>query len=339
MVGEGQKVRDGLNIDIHAHFLGRRTLETLRAGYWGSRLVDDGQGGERFIIQGRNPGRLARSFHDPVQRLKDMDATGIDIQAISVIPFLFHYELDPVAGSELARLQNDDLAETTRAFPDRFVGLATLPLPHVEAALVELRRAVNEHGFKGVEIGSHAGEVELDDHRLRPLWVALEELDLFVFLHPYNVAGAERMQAYHLWNLIGNPLDTTLAAARLVFGGVMADFPRLKICLAHTGGYVPWVRGRWEHGYSVRPECAVAIPQRPSSYIDRFYFDTIAHFSPALEYLVSLAGPGRLLLGTDYPFDMADPQPMGTIANLSNLAQADRRQIAGQTAASLLKLV
>ena len=145
---------------------------------------------------------------------------------------------------------------------------------------------------------------------LMPLYREIQALDVPVFIHSALVTIGDRMKPFHLQNLVGNPLDTTLAAAHIVFGGVLEKFPNLKFCLCHGGGYVPYQRGRWDHGYKVRHEGKVVIKQPPSHYIPLLYFDTITHFLPALEYLVSSVGADRVIMGTDYPYDMADPTPV-----------------------------
>jgi aminocarboxymuconate-semialdehyde decarboxylase len=168
----------------------------------------------------------------------------------------------------------------------------------------ELKRAVNELGMRGAMIGSNIVGKNLDDPSLAPVWAAAEELGVFMIIHPANVAGADRLRSYYLQNLIGNPLDTTIAAACLVFGGVMERHPKLNVLLVHGGGFVPYQAGRWAHGWHVRPEPKTNVEKSPEPLIDRFYYDTILHAKPQLEFLVASAGAPHVLLGSDYPYDM-----------------------------------
>ena len=205
-------------------------------------------------------------------------------------------------------------------------------------AMKELDRAVNELGLSGVQILTNINGRDLDDPELMPFYEEVEKLDVPVFIHPLGVAGAERMKKYYLANLIGNPLDTTLAAAHIIFGGVLEKFPGLKFCLAHGGGNLPYIRGRLEHGYEVRPECKVAIQQPPSHYLPLMYFETITHFLPALDYLITSVGADKVMLGTDYPHDMADSQPVVTVQSLDGISDEDKERILGDNAARLFKL-
>jgi aminocarboxymuconate-semialdehyde decarboxylase len=204
--------------------------------------------------------------------------------------------------------------------------------------LKELARATKTLGLRGVEIGSHVGKRELGDEVFWPIYKALEDLNMPIFIHPHHVAGLDRLLDFYLNNLIGNPLDTTIAAAKLIFSGVLEKYPGLKIILAHAGGQFPYIIGRWEHGYQVRPECKEKIRQSPMAFFKNFYFDTITHNPDALRYLVSLAGSDHVLLGTDYPYDMADENPVQTVSQLTRIKAADRRKIMRENAIVLYGL-
>jgi aminocarboxymuconate-semialdehyde decarboxylase len=185
-----------------------------------------------------------------------------------------------------------------------------------DRAAAELTRAVRQLGMHGAMIGSNIAGRNLDDPSLEPVWAAAAELGAFMIIHPTNVAGADRLRSYYLNNLIGNPLDTTIAAACLVFGGVMQRHPKLNVCLVHGGGFVPYQAGRWVHGWHVRPEPKVNVKQSPEPWIDRFYHDTILHAKPQLEFLVSSVGASRVLLGSDYPYDMGTGECVRQVAAL-----------------------
>ncbi len=224
------------------------------------------------------------------------------------------------------------------AHPYRFVGLATVPLQDPQAAADELERAMNILEMKGVEISSNVNGKNLDALELWPFYEKAQELEAFIFVHPTNVAGIDRMPKYHLRNLIGNPLDTSLAIASLIFGGVLENFPKLKFCFAHAGGFIPYQLGRLEHGYKVRPESKEIISKPPSEYFKLLYFDTITHYTPALKYLIERVGSDRVLLGSDYPFDMADPDPVSTVNSLESISHVERREVLSENAAQLLRI-
>jgi aminocarboxymuconate-semialdehyde decarboxylase len=233
---------------------------------------------------------------------------------------------------------NDAFAEEMARRPGRFVALAHLPMQAPDEAARELERCVRELGFRGAEICSHVNGTNLDDPALAPVYRKAHDLDAPVFIHPQQVLGADRLGRYHLANLIGNPTDTAVAAASLIFGGVLQAFPRLTVYLAHGGGSCPLLRGRWEHGWRVRPEARQHIQRPPSEYFRRFLFDSLTHSVPALEFLVAAVGPERVMLGSDYPADMADPDPVKTIAALPRLTDRERALIYGDNAAALFKL-
>jgi aminocarboxymuconate-semialdehyde decarboxylase len=264
-----------------------------------------------------------------------MDAAGIDVQLISNTPQTFLYNQDPSLTAALAALQNDQIANAVAANPKRLVGLATLPMQTPTLAADELRRAVRGLGLKGAQIGSNVNGRNLDDPALEPLWAAANELRAFVMVHPTQVAGAERLGAYYLTNLIGNPLDTTIAAACLVFGGVIERYPGIRFLMVHGGGFVPYQAGRFRHGWQVRPEPRAILKAPPDDSLDRLHFDTIVHSQSALEFLVSSAGASRVLLGSDYPYDMGTLDCVRQVRALS-LAESDKATILGGTARALL---
>ncbi len=222
--------------------------------------------------------------------------------------------------------------------PDRLAGLATVPLQDIPAAVAELERAVTRLGLRGVYIGSNIGGKDLDHPDLFPFFAKAEALRAPVFLHPIDVLGVERLRAYYLHNGLGNPFETALAAARLIFGGVLDRLPRLQVCLAHAGGALPYLFGRLDRVYRVRKEARGALRRTPSAYLRRFTYDTIAHAEPALRYLISVVGADRVALGSDYRFDMGLLDPAAPVRALRPLARKDRDAILGGVAAKLLRL-
>lgn len=326
-------------VDIHAHFVPRGYLEAIRreGPAYGATLREEPGGDVTILVGGRPFGPITRHYWDTEARLADMDAAGVDVQAVSLNPPMVTWA-PPEVGIALARLVNDEMAKGVGASRGRLQGLATLPMQDVPAAGAETERAVRELGLKGVYIGTHVGGVDLDDPRFDPLYARWQDLDVPVFLHPIEVLGGPRVGAYHLHNLIGNPTDTTVAAERLIFGGVFARFPRLKVVLAHGGGTLPYLVGRMMRGYAVRTEARAHIGVPPTDFLGNLYYDTITHDLRALGFLVDVMGPQKVLLGSDYRFDMADPDPVRLVRGLKEVGRKDRDRILGGNAARLLKL-
>ena len=331
-----------MKIDVHAHYIPESLIDreaTGRSpGAYGIRITQEGTEQVIHTETFQAVGFDAEQIYSLDRRLRDMQAQQVDMHALSVPPFCFSYGLDTATSLALCRRFNNAFAETVQRHPDRFVALANLPMQAPEEAARELERAVKELGLRGAEICSNIAGRNLDDKRLAPFYAKLHELDVPVFIHPSNVLGADRLGSYYLHNLIGNPTDSAVAAASLIFGGVLKEFPRLKFYLAHGGGSCPYIRGRWEHGWRVRPEGKVAIDRPPSEYFKLLYFDSLAHFGPALNYLVETVGPERVMLGTDYPFDMGDTDPVKTIAALPHLSDSQKDLIYGANAAALFKI-
>ncbi|MHB9099436.1 MAG: amidohydrolase family protein, partial [Syntrophales bacterium] len=281
---------------------------------------------------------LREPLRDIQRKIHDMEERKIGFSILSSTPFAFFYEIEAGLAVELARYQNDQLAEMVKSRPASFAAMATLPLQAPDAALRELDRAINKLGLRGIEIGSHVGGRELGDKAFWPVYAFLEAQGLPLFIHPHHVAGMDRLQEFYLSNLIGNPLDTTIASANLIFSGVLEKYPNLKVILAHGGGQLPYIFGRLEHGYRVRPECRDVIKKSPRQFLENFYFDILTHSDEALRYLVSLVGSDHVLLGTDYPYDMGDNGPVETVLRLTQIAESDRKKILRDNAVALFKL-
>jgi aminocarboxymuconate-semialdehyde decarboxylase len=282
-----------------------------------------------------------RSLHlkltTAAERLRDMDRLGIDVQALSPSPFQFFYWADPDRGNAAARLVNDGIAAMVAAAPERFVGLGTLPMQAPNLAVTELERLAGL-GFRGVEIATNVQGEELSAPRFRPFFAKAEELGMLLFLHPNGFSEGRRLADHYFINIIGNPLDATIAVSHLIFDGVLDELPGLKICVAHGGGYLPAYAGRMDHAYTVRADCRRCIQAPPTSYLRRLYFDTVV-FDPAqLEFLVRQYGADHITLGTDYPYDMGEPDPVGLLERVAGLGDAERAAILGGNAARLLGL-
>jgi aminocarboxymuconate-semialdehyde decarboxylase len=274
------------------------------------------------------------------RRLKDMDRMGIDIQAVSPAPFQYYYFAEPDFCAELARGVNDRIAEIVAATPDRFVGLGTVPLQNADLAVRELDRAVKELGLRGVQINSNVNGKNLTDPSLglEKFFARAAELGIVIFIHPNGFSHADRLTDHYFNNIIGNPLDTTVAVHHLIFDGVMQRHPKLKIVLAHAGGYVAHYWARMDHAHRARPDTKRVIRKAPSSYLSRFYFDTITFDPQMLRQLIDKWGADHVVLGTDYPYDMAEVDPVGLIESVKRLPRAEKDLIMGGNAARLLKI-
>ncbi|MGH6771697.1 MAG: amidohydrolase family protein [Xanthobacteraceae bacterium] len=324
-------------IDIHTHVLTEETIRLLNkeAPKVAPKLTPIDSANAILEVGGVPYRPFPRGGWEVETRFRDMDAAEVDVHVLSVTPQTYLYNEEPALAAATSALQNDQIAALVKQHPERFVGIATLPMQAPERAADELRRAVRSLGMHGAMIGSNVNGKNLDDPALEPLWAAAADLGAFMLIHPTNIAGADRLRAYYLNNLIGNPLDTTIAAACLVFGGVMERHPKLNVCLVHGGGFVPYQAGRWAHGWNVRPEPKVNVKHSPEPWIDRFYYDTILHAKPQLEFLVASAGPARVLLGSDYPYDMGTGECVRQVRAL-RIAQGDKDAILKGNAVTLL---
>ena len=273
-------------------------------------------------------------------RLKDMDRMGIDIQAVSPAPQQTYYWTEPGMGAELARMVNERLAEIVAKWPDRFVALGTVPLQDPDLAVTELEYIVKKLDFRGVEINGSVNGMDLTDGRLGldKFFAKVQELDVILFMHPTGYTQGERLVDHYFNNVIGNPLETTVAASHLIFDGVMERHPRLKVVLPHAGGYLAHYWARMDHAHRARPDCRTVIRKAPTSYLEKFYFDTITFDTTMLRQLIDKYGARQVVLGTDYPYDMGMYDPVGHIRSVPGLKPADRALIMGGNAARLLKI-
>jgi aminocarboxymuconate-semialdehyde decarboxylase len=324
-------------IDVHAHILTEETIRLLQreSPKIAPKLSDvDDQFGT-LDVAGSVYRHFPRGGWDLDRRFRDMSAAKVDMQVLSVCPQTFLYAQPPALATAFARIQNEQLAKLVKTHPGRFHAIGTVPMQAPRQAVDELRHAMTGLGLRGIQIGSNIAGKNLDDPELEPVWATAAELGAFILLHPINVAGMDRLGSYYLNNLIGNPLDTTIAAACLVFGGVLERHPSLKICLAHGGGFVPYQAGRFVHGWHVRTEPKKKLPKPPTDSLQRFYFDTIVHSKEVLEFLVGNAGADRVLLGSDYPFDMGTPDGVLQVRSLS-LPASEQASILGGLAQTML---
>ncbi len=324
-------------IDIHTHVLADATVKLMQKEIpsLGLKMAPYDADNAVCEVAGVAYRPFPRGGHDIERRFKDMDAAEVDMHLLSVAPQTWLYGQEAAVGVAASAIQNDEIARLVKEHPERFSGIATLPMQAPDKAADELRRAMRKLGLHGAMIGSNIGGKNLDDPSFEPLWAAAEELDAFMMIHPGNVAGADRLRSYYLGNLIGNPLDTTIAGACLIFGGVLERHPKLNFIMSHGGGFIPYQGGRWVHGWEVRPEPKVHVKHSPAPYLDRFLYDTILHAQAPLEFLISSVGANRVFLGSDYPYDMGTGECVRQV-RAANISAADRDIILGGHAAKIL---
>jgi len=325
-------------IDIHAHFFPEKFFSIVeqRGTQFGGRVERTAKGPVLLIGDTRTP-PLDATYWDLDRRVKAMNRARVDVHALSLTaPMVYWTDAD--VGVQLARAVNDAMEQAHRAYPHRFVGCATLPMQDPARALEELDRVTRMRGIRGIYLGTNIGGRELSDPAFLPVYSRCAEARLPVLLHPLNVIGAKRLQPFYLNNLLGNPFDTTIAAAHFVFGGVLDRVPKLEVCLPHAGGALPYLFGRLRRGQRVRPEARDRAKKPFDSYLRRFTYDTISHNAVALDYLVRTVGADRVMLGSDFCFDMGYERPREIVERQLRLAAADRRRILGGTAARLLRL-
>ena len=328
-------------IDIHAHLVPQSLWKAVDAkAEWygfrqeaGDRLAAVAGGGKR------NTFSSPKVRYSTQERLKDMDAQGVDVQVVSIHTPFMGYHLDAAQGSALARDVNDEIAGMTREFPKRFAGLATLPMQDVKAAIEELERAVTRLGLKGAELDTNVNGAQWDEEKFLPFFKAAEAMGAVLFFHPQpqNNFLAQRIPRHGLSNSLGVILDDAIVTAVLICGGVLEACPNLRACIAHGGGPACFAMGRLDRNWHGRPD-ARSIPQPPSVYQRRLYYDTVAASEEALRFLIDRVGIDRVVLGSDWPFVPWKPGPGGWVQSLECLTQEEKDKILWQNLEALLKL-
>lgn len=329
-------------VDVHSHITPLGFLERARPDHGQTGLSvrpkADSEGDFELVFRGTGVGSLSdehaypvvRSEFDVEERLRGMAEQGVDVQVLTASPMLFQYGLESAEAIDHCRSLNDELAELARGHPQSFVSLGMLPAQDAAASVIEIKRVVRDLGMPGVQLGANVWGEDLDAPRLRPVLEAANDLGAVVFVHPAvsqsppdAVANMARLGDFYLRNLIGNPLDTTIAIARLVFSGLIDDLERVRFIFAHAGGFTPFGVGRLDHGYRVRPE-ASAISTPPSEVLKRVFLDSISHLPQGLRLMVELLGQEQIVLGSDYPYDMGPADPVGDVrsAGLPKAAEA-----------------
>jgi aminocarboxymuconate-semialdehyde decarboxylase len=326
-------------IDFHAHLYPRVFMdEVARVGAaHGIALERAADGIERLRFEGITFWAYEPSFWDVDARIASLDAAGVDLQVLSMGPPMVYWA-EPYDGLRLCQILNDAIAEVVTHHPQRFAGFIALPFQAPDLALQELQRA-QAVGLAGVAIGSNIHGRPLDDPALWPIYAQIEQADLPLFMHPINPIGQPGIHDYRLDLTLGFPFDTTLAAARMVLGGVMERFPNLKVCLAHLGGALPFLQERLDIGWHQRQVFGgeAGLPRPPSEYFRRFYLDCLSYSDPALLCALALYGADHIVVGSDAPFAVGDLQrSVAYIRNFSFASEQDKQQMLGGAAATLL---
>ncbi|MEU0249997.1 amidohydrolase family protein [Streptomyces sp. NPDC006235] len=326
-------------IDVHAHLLLPEVDEAVAGhpGLAGARALDARRNGRAALeVNGPMVGARVPKLTDAAVRLTAMDAQGVDIQLVSPSPSHYHYWAEPRLAETVCRLANEGTAAHCAKAPDRLHGLGLVPLHHPDLVVGLLDHALDQ-GLRGVEISSHAPGHELSDPAYEPLWTRAEETGALVFLHPFGCSLDERLDQWYLSNTVGQPTENAVALSHLIFSGVLDRHPGVKLIASHGGGYLPTHIGRSDHAWRARPD-ARGCEREPSSYLKQLYFDSLVHDPQVLRELLRAVGPERVLLGSDFPFDMGTDDPLGAL-RAADLPDTDFHSVRGGNAAALLNLV
>jgi aminocarboxymuconate-semialdehyde decarboxylase len=330
-----------LVVDIHCHYLNpevnTKTAHLNAPSYDPTVIYANDLTNQTNILQMKT---RAPKLMGIEERLQDMDKMGVDIQAVAPAPYHYFYFTEPELGASLARDVNHGIANVVASHPDRFVGLGSVPLQNPKMAVKELEYCVKKLGLKGVEICTNVNGKNLTDPSLglEKFFAKANELGIVVFMHPLGFTQGERLSNHYFNNIIGNPLETTIAVSHLIFDGVIARYPKIKFLAAHGGGFLAHYWARMDHAWGARKDCRTVIKKKPSSYLEKIYFDTITHDPEMLGNLVNRFGANHVMLGTDYPYDMADDHPLKTIRAVKGLSTSDRQLIEGGNAVKLMKI-
>lgn len=328
-----------LTIDIHTHIIPEHLPDfKAKYGYGGFINLDHHKPCcARMMIDGKFFREIQDNCWDAAVRIKDCDRHKVDVQVLSTIPVMFSYWAKAEDALDLSRFLNDHIAGVVQAYPKRYAGLGTVPLQAPDLAIREMERCM-QLGLRGVQIGSHVNEWNLNAPELFPFFEAARDLGASIFVHPWDMMAKEKMPRYWLPWLVGMPAETSLAICSMIFGGVFERLPGLKVAFAHGGGAFPSSIGRIEHGFNVRPDLvAVDNDKNPRSYLDKFYLDTLVHDPLMLDLLLNIFTEKQLALGTDYPFPLGELEP-GKLIHTMPVSDAVRERLLSGTALEWLGL-
>ncbi len=327
-------------IDVHSHAIPKEALEGFQNEpfKYGLSLQEDNDGTKRLVAPSGFSFPVYAGFYDAETRVKDLDARNVDMEIVTPAPNTVFYDLPIEESLPFVRRVNDGIAALCKQAPDRLIPGGTLPMQDVPAACAEVERLVKEHGMHIVLVNTSVNGHYYDEPQYLPLFEVCERLDVIIFFHPQHNNTSYGLGPYYLTNILGNPVDTTVSATRLVLGGALTKYPGCKCLFAHGGGFLPYQRGRLEHGFKVRQEPKVTLGDAPlAEYIDSLYFDTITHSDDAFSFLISSHGADHIMLGSDYPFDMADVRPAETVLDLPGVTRGEKDDILCKNIARLIK--
>jgi aminocarboxymuconate-semialdehyde decarboxylase len=326
-------------IDIHAHIVVPQASAHAQSHVDMTRVplahFSDAASKEINAQQDRDRAYIMTTID---QRLRDLDAMGVDIQVVAPAPGQCYYTIEPKIAEIAHGLANDGVAEYCARKPDRFVGLGVVSLQEPGLAVRELDYIMGHLKLKGVEILTNVDGPELSDPKFRPFFAKAEELGAFIMMHPNGFTHGDRLTHFYFNNVLGNPLETTLALHNLIFSGTLACFPDLKLMAVHGGGYLPGYSGRIDHAWGARADSHGELQLPPTTYLRQVYLDTVVFTYHQLAYMLDTFGPDRIVMGTDYPFDMAEYNPVGHIAGVNGMDETTLAQIAGGNAMRILGL-
>jgi aminocarboxymuconate-semialdehyde decarboxylase len=332
-------IEDRSVVDVHAHLLPGSAIAAAEKGtdWFGSRVETDSLGRPEIVTGDYRVTMGGPANWESIeQRIAKMDAVGVDRQVISLNPILFRYYLEPADAIECSKAVNDEIAGIVADHSDRFAGFGTLPMQDPAAAVEELERVMSTAGLVGVSVGTHVGGLNWDEPDLFPVLEAAEQSQALVFVHPAASRLKEALPRYHMRNFIANPTETTIAIGSLIFGGILDRLPGLRLLFAHGGGYACWANARFDHGHQVRPEAREHIARSPSDYLSSMWYDSLVHGYGNLRRLIDVVGFDRVVLGTDFPADMGQPDPVGWIEG-SDLSDGEKAAVLGENAEVMLQ--
>ncbi len=324
----------GPTIDIHAHAVAPDAAAFVRAHLPPPRDI---AAAETRTLGAKQGSDRASRLANPAERLEELDAMGIDIQVVMPAPGQCYHQLAPDIAVPAARMVNEGIATFAAHKPDRLIPFGTVPLQAPDAGVAELEHCAGTLGFKGVQVLTNVAGAELSDQHFAPFWAAAERLGLLVVIHPAGYTQPDRFARFYFDNVIGNPLDTTVALHHLIMDGVLARHPALRLMAAHGGGFLPAYSGRIDHAWGARSDAHGRLPEPPTTYLRRIFLDSVVFTPHQLRHLVEDFGADKILMGTDYPFDMGEYDPIGHIAG-AGLSATEIAAICGGNAAALLKL-
>lgn len=332
-------VQSNFKIDFHTHIISEEFLnlaEKYNDDRWPT-LEKTCDCGANIMIKGKNFREITDQTWSAEKRLEDMDKEGIDIQVLSPVPVTFSYWSDPDKGLELAKFQNDFIASIVREHPKRFIGLGTVPLQDTDLAIKEMDRAVNELGLKGIQIGSNVNGKNLDDESLERFFKAADELNVPLFVHPWETLGRERMPRQNLMYMVGMPSETALAAGSIIMSGMLDKYKNLKICFAHGGGSLPYLLPRMDQGWEVWPHIR-KTEHPPSHYAKLLYYDSLVYDERNLQFMIDRFGVDQIIAGSDYPFLLREVPSGKVVDKLTTLDESEKAKIHGLNALDFLNV-